>query len=399
MNVKEKLIFSILGLLIGYFFVGYLTWSIKSEDISLIILCMIIFIIINILKLMRYKKKCIKIILIGIVISYLFNSVYLYYDRVKIQFPSKIESNFEENKKDAIILVFPANPPLYQRNNWSQMIYNSCEYSNLQKILFFPFILNKYKDIYKEIGKDPSEELSVDFFEKVKKEDFKNKELYFSFLNHKPILEEQVIKAMQEGAQEIYVVNMLLDQSDQWFQIQERIEKIRFCNYNTEIIYLEPFWKSKELMNSYRKEIRKLTHKSSKQNIGILFVGKGCKRNVQEEYTDSIYQQTLFAKEIKEKLLLDGYDKNNIMISYLNDKKFSIKDVLSQLLEQGITELIIIPIYIPFTSIESKKIIPEIINKMEIPLSMQIKYITHWNLGGEFIQEIKENIKTIENNL
>lgn len=396
MNVKGKLVFLILGLLIGYFFIGYLTWTIQNEDIALVILLIVLFIMINKFKLVKYKKECIKIVLIAIMISYLSNSLYLYHDGVEIQFPSKIESDFQINKKDVVIFVFPANPPVYQQNNWSQVIHNSNEYSDLKKSLFSSFLLYKYKNIYKKIGKDPSEELSIAFFKELKEKNFKNKKLYISFLNHKPILEEQIIEAMQQGAEKIYIVNMLLDQSDQWFEIQERIEKIRFYNYKTQFLYVDPFWKSTELIKSYTKEIQKVTHETNKENIGILFIGKGYKKNIAEEYTDSIYQQTVFAREIKDKLVVDGYDENNIMISYLNDEKFPIKEVLPQLLEESVTELVVVPIYIPFKNLESKVIIPKMIHKIDIPPSIEIKYIVGWDLGKEFIEEIENSIENME---
>ena len=396
MNVKGKLVFSILGLLIGYFFIGYLTWTIQNEDIALVILLIVLFITINKFKLVKYKKECIKIILIATMISYLSNSLYLYHDGVEIQFPSKIESDFQINKKDAVIFVFPANPPVYQQDNWSQVIHNSNEYSDFKKSVFSSFILYKYKNIYKQIGKDPSEELSIAFFKELKEKNFENKKLYISFLNHKPILEEQIIEAMQQGAEKIYIVNMLLDQSDQWFEIQERIEKIRFYNYKTQFLYVDPFWKSTELIKSYTEEIQKAIHETNKENIGILFIGKGYKKNIAEEYTDSIYQQTVFAREIKDKLVIDGYDENNIMISYLNDERFSIKEVLPQLLEEGVTALVVVPIYIPFKNLESKVMIPEMVHKIDIPPSIEIKHITGWNLEKEFIEEIENSIASME---
>lgn len=394
MNIWENISFAIIGLLTGYFIVCYLTWSIQYENIALSVLLILLFILVAKMKSKKDKKVYIKPILICILIGYFMNTIFIYNDGVHIAYPSEMKME-NSNKKDAIIFTFPAYPSLYNQENWSQIIRNSNKYSSLEKRLLSPFILYEYKKIYKKIGKDPSEDLSSDFVEEFKEASPYNMNIYSAFLNHKPVLEEQIIKAIQGGAEKIYIVNMLLDQSDKWFEIQSRVEKVRFYNYDTKILYTAPFGESSELMINYLEQIIDATYERNKVNTGVIFVGKGY-NNMQEQYNNSIYQQTIFAKGIKEKMLMNSYKESNIKIAYLHDNKFSIENVLPELLDEGITELLVIPIYIPFNNMESSILIPSKVNKVDIPSSIRVEYITSWNLQNDFIEVINDKIEFVK---
>lgn len=398
MQFLNKVGFILHGFIIGYLFVYYMISPIYIESKVLILFTCILYFGLHRFRKKLDKKIFGKLILIGILIGYCINTFLTYRDHIKVEYPFDYEEEKSKEKAN-VIMVLPSYPKTYNPKEWSHIIKYSQDYSNISKKIFLPFILNKYKRIYKMIGVDPSKDNAMEFAEKIKYNlDSQKNNLYISYINETPVLEEQIIKALQRAPQNIHIINLLLDQSDDWFMIQERIEGLRYYNYEINISYGDPFWTSKGLKKMFRDKIMNASKEYNKKNTGVLFVGTDSRNSSDNNFQEAYNQQISFAKEVKESLLVEGYNNNKIQIAFLNNKKYSIKEVLMELLNQNIAELVVAPIHIPFDNLDSIQIIPEEIRNVSMPSSIKVRYIAAWNSHPYFIEEVLKRIEETNEN-
>lgn len=393
-NTKSYLVH---GILLGCFATSYMTSSVLMENKMLFVAIFLLFWAINRFKSIKDKKAFTKIMILGILIGYFLNFLFLYGGQIDYQYSVEQQAEQEINE-NAAILVLPTYPKFYEPKTWKHIISNSPNYSKIQKKIFSPFILYKYKKIYKKAGLDPSTQIAKEFENTIKKS-WKNNDgnLYIAYLNQKPLLEEQIIKAIQGGAKNIGIINILLDQSDQWFQIQERVEKVRFYNYNAHVFYNNPFWEEEDLKQALVKKIEDATKEKKKSKVGVLLVGSGYTDRANINVKEADKQQIAFARDIKNHLMLRGYENKKTKMAFLNSNQYSIKRTISEILDQGISELVVAPIYIPFDNLYSTIIIPEQVEKIEIPSSIKVNYVSGWNTHPDFMKAVYRKLDDIYN--
>ncbi len=410
--ILELSIITILSFLNGIFFVKYLSVHPLKMGLFLFLSCITAFISVSITIISINNTGFISVLCILIPFSigyYLMAKIIL--SRSDMEYRPEIIKNRERNGGIAVIYFTHGEPELYDPIGW----INQFKEFDEQKIKFVPFFARPFflwnlrkhylivgKSHHRQEHKKMINSLEQLFNGKHNNENNENNEkndnkikFYLCFLDDHPRPDVTVIQALNDGASKIIVSEVFLTISNHTHEGESLIRKLDVEKYGVEIKYTEPLWNSATLVSMFTHRINMNRNGIDKSKIGVLLVGHGQPKEWDEGFKTETEQEILFREFIRNDLVKDGYNKENIIFAWMEFKEPKPKTAVEQLLKNDVEKIFFFSAAISADSIHSQYDVPKLINKADIPDNIEIKNLGAWNDDPIVIRAIKEKIDSI----
>ena len=402
MSLLLPVLSCISAILLGVFFVKYLTIHPMKMGIYLFLSCLslysIIVILFNILEEISILITC-------------FASIFCFIVGYLIM--AKIVLNPEDTKKilllkrkikepglghTAIIYFTHGEPETYNPIGWIHQ-FREFDEQKIKFIPFFarPFFLYSLRKHYLIIGKSNHRQEHIRMMKSLEKEfkkeeDFSTK-FYISFLDDEPSPDVAIIQALNEGASNIIVSEVFLTISNHTAEGKKLVENLNLERLGITPKFTGPLWDSALLKKMFIQRTNLNLNGTDKSKVGIILVGHGQPKEWDIEFKTSTDQGILFRKDIMKEFEKDGYVKENLVTAWIMFKNPKVEHAMKNLLNrEGIEKIFYFPSSISADAIHSQYDLPKQINNVKIPNNITVKNLGAWNDNPIVISAIKEKI-------
>lgn len=383
-SFKQELICIMLSVLFLNF---YLVFEEPRESLCLILSIYFLFKVFNKEKqtqmdISKNKKRILRISFI--ILAYTLVQMFLYLNTPKTNM--NIEKNYTKQDRKAILLVYEGEASNYNLKN---QVRNIKTHGTILEKMNLPLMLNKSKRDYYKIGKS-------DYRKKanIVKDELQNLmgkdeyEVHLSFFKDKKYVEDTIISIVNNGFSEVIVIPMFIESDKSYEKIEEIIKKTKLFNEEINIKYTEAFSSSEKLINSYMKKIDNQIDKEKLSSTGIILIGKGIEPSKEE---------ALFRSKIKDYLnKFSNIEEKKIKKAWLSNSTPNYIYIIKEILELGISDLIIIHTEPGVTNIDNREIYINLTKKVRFPEGVKIKLIDGFLTQDDLIEEIKNKVEMLE---
>ena len=405
MSLLLPILSCISSVLLGVFFIKYLTIHPMKMGIYLFLSCLslysIIVILFNILEGITTLISC-------------FASIICFIGGYLVM--AKIVLKPEDNKKlplltrkindsglghTAIIYFTHGEPETYNPIGWIHQ-FREFDEQKIKFIPFFarPFFLYSLRKHYLIVGKSNHRQEHIRMMKSLerefKKEDDFSTKVYISFLDDEPSPDVAIIQALNEGASNIIISEVFLTISNHTAEGKKLVGDLNLDRFGITPKFTGPLWDSALLRKIFIQRANLNLDGSDKSKVGIILVGHGQPKEWDIEFKTSTDQGILFRKDIMKDFEKDGYLKENLVSAWMMFKKPKVEQAMEILLNRkGLEKIFYFPSSISADAIHSQYDLPKQINNVKIPNYITVKNLGAWNDDPIVINAIKEKIDKI----
>jgi len=405
MSLLLPVLSCISAVLLGVFFVKYLTTHPVKMGLHLFFSCLSFYSTITILynviegtTLLITSLACIFCFIVGYLLM------------------AKIVLNPEDTRKKpiltrkfdesglghtAIIYFTHGEPETYNPIGWIHQ-FQEFDEQKIKFIPFFarPFFLYSLRKHYLIVGKSNHRQEHIRMMKSLEKafkkeEDFLTK-VYISFLDDEPSPDLAIIQALNEGASNIIVSEVFLTISNHTAAGKKLVENLNLEKFGITPKFTGPLWDSALLKKMFIQRANLNLNGTDKSNVGIILVGHGQPKEWDIEFKTSTDQGILFRKDIMKEFEKDGYLKENLVTAWMMFKNPKVENAMEILLNrEGIEKIFYFPSSISADAIHSQYDLPKKIHNVKIPNNITVKNLGAWNDDPIVISAIKEKIDNL----
>ena len=405
MSLLLPVLSCISAILLGVFFVKYLTIHPMKMGIYLFLsslsLYSIIIILFNILDGIILLITCI-VSLFCFIVGYLLMAKIVLNPEDTKKIPALTRKINEPGLGHTAIIYFThGEPETYNPIGW---IHQFREFDE-QKIKFIPFFarplfLYSLRKHYLIVGKSNHRQEHIRMMKSLEKE-FKKEEdystkVYISFLDDEPSPDVAIIQALNEGASNIIVSEVFLTISNHTAAGKKLVENLNLERLGITPKFTGPLWDSALLKKMFIQRANLNLNDTDKSKVGIILVGHGQPKEWDIEFKTSTDQGILFRKDIIKEFEKDGYLKENLVTAWMMFKNPKVEQAMENLLKrEGLEKIFYFPSSISADAIHSQYDLPKKIHNVKIPNNITVKNLGAWNDDPIVISAIKEKIDKI----
>jgi protoheme ferro-lyase len=261
---------------------------------------------------------------------------------------------------------------------------------------FRPFFFNGFRGEYIEAGSSKHNLIHADMIDSLSalmhEEDDPGLEFYLSFLATDPRPDAMVIQALNEGASKIVLMPVFLTISSHTAEGIELVESVDLPSFDVPLCIADPMWQSLELMHMFLSKVDSDPGNTSKDTAGIMLIGHGQPAEWDLTYPTQTEQENIFREEVKELFIQNGYQEDQIVLSWMDFKEPDIATGAKELADQHLEKILVFPASISADSIHTSIEIPSAIEKAGLPDEIEILYMGSWNDDPLVIEGIRQNI-------
>ncbi len=405
MSILLPVLSCISALLLGVFFIKYLTIHPVKMGFYLFLSCLSLYSIIVIL--FNISDQVILLITC-------FASLFCFI--VGYLLMAKIVLNPEDTKKiplltrkinkpglghTAIIYFTHGEPETYNPIGWIHQ-FQEFDEQKIKFVPFFarPFFLFSLRKHYLIVGKSNHRQEHIRMMKSLEKEfrkedDFSTK-LYISFLDDEPSPDVAIIQALNEGASDIIVSEVFLTISNHTAAGKKLVENLNLERFGITPKFTGPLWDSALLKKMFIQRANLNLNGTDKSKVGIILVAYGQPEEWDIEFKTSTDQQNLFRIDIMKEFEKDGYLKENLVMAWMMFKIPKVENAMEILLKrEGIEKIFYYSSSISADAIHSQYSVPKKIHNAKIPNNITVKNLGAWNDDPIVISAIKEKIDKI----
>lgn len=219
---------------------------------------------------------------------------------------------------------------------------------------------------------------------------------YLAFLDNPPRPDEMAIQAVNEGASKLVVMPVFLTQSSHTQAGEEMIQALELEKRGIRVCYATPLWDAEPLRQMFVSRAAQNLEGVDKAKVGVLLVGHGQPDDWDRIYPTQTEQETAFRSAVRELLIQDGYQPENIILAWMEFKKPAIPESVRSLLDNGVERILVFSASISADSIHSDIQVPEAVHKVAIPKGVEVVNLGAWGNDPSVIQAIRQKIVECE---
>lgn len=368
-NIRQTFLSLLLGVLVV---LGLVYGGIIERGI---IFC-IPFILIGLIKgfVIRDIKGIIVALLVGILCSNI--GLLIYYSDI---FTGEEYVKAENRENTAIVLLTDGEPVRYDVGGILKNTYNGKSVKN--KILA-PLTAYKYKRAYERMGSSKYNEISIGIREDLIERLRINYDVLLYYYEDVPYIYKDIDR-LSRSYDKIIICPIAMGYTYQYEKLEKLID-MRLINNNSSITKLPFLWQSKKLMRGMYLSITKEIPSYKAHMSGVVLL-------LSEDV--GLYEQTIFASELTQRLTNYGIDKKDILPVVLKDDYKDFKKALNLLAGKDIFDVVVINIGSVENKVLNKRAAEEIIKYEKENRNMKIDYISGWGISDELMDEIEYEIR------
>jgi len=301
----------------------------------------------------------------------------------------------------AVVYLTHGEPPGYDPMPWVETMK---EMDSL-KVPFMPTALrplffNAYRNEYLKLGGSPHNIMHgamINSLERLYRQDGdETTRFYLSFLDSNPRPDEMVIRAINAGAKRIVLMPVFVTISSHTEAGQDMVKELNVAQYGVPVCYAEPLWDSELLQQMFVERARKFADDSPRAKVGILLVGHGQPAEWDAVWPTQTTQEIEFREGIVEKLVADGFLRENISLAWMGFKNPPADEEAVRLAKNDLEKLLVFSATISASSLHSIYDIPNTVAQANLPENLEVINLGAWDDDPLVIAAIREKIDACE---
>lgn len=260
--------------------------------------------------------------------------------------------------------------------------------------VFRPFFFQKIRNEYFKVGGSFHNLIHRRTMERIeaayRKKSDPNARCYIAYSDDKPGTDAVAVRAINEGASRIILLNVWMTDSDHLESGLKKIQALHPENYGVRLCITDTLWKSERLMRMNVERALKAAGDMDRADIGILLVAHGQPPSWDALFKKQPEQGNSFRVETKKLLVDEGFKAANIALAYMEFKQPDIKTAVKGLVAAGVKKILVSPVNISAESIHSEHEIPSKVREAGLPSFISVVHLGAWNDDPLLLEELIE---------
>jgi protoheme ferro-lyase len=337
------------------------------------------------------------VVLAGAVVGYL-GTTYSFLDRHdERHLPALAVPSPDQRDHAAVIYFTHGEPPAYDPMPWIET-FRELDADGVSFIPtpFRPFFFQKFREEYLAVGGSPHNFVHQDMAGSLERtfraEGDERTRFYVAFLDSDPRPDEAVIRALNEGARSVTLATVFVTISSHTKAGQSMVEALDVGQYGVPVCFSEPLWSSETLQGMFVTRANANRGETPKSKVGVLLVGHGQPDDWDRIYPTQTEQELRFRQAITDRLVADGYTRENISLAWMEFKEPAIEQAVDGLASRGIQKLMVFATSISASSLHSLYDIPQAVRAAGVPDGVEVLNLGAWDDDPIVIQAIRERV-------
>jgi hypothetical protein len=297
----------------------------------------------------------------------------------------------------AVIYLTHGEPPIYDPISWINQM-NEFDEQGIEfvPLMARPFFMKALRDSYLRVGKSEHREKSTGMFQALEQAyrdagDMDTR-FYLSFLDDNPRAGAAVIRALNDGASRIIVSEVFVTISSHTEEGEHQIREMEPEAYGVELKFTGPLWDSELMYRMFVNRLNANLDGADKANVGVLLVAHGQPAEWDEIWPLQTEQEMLFGQRILERMVADGYRRENISKAWMSFKDPVPAVEVERIYANGVDKLFFFSYTIAAAGMHSQYDIPELVYEGDVPDDFPIINLGAWGNDPLAIRALKEKI-------
>ncbi|HEX5149188.1 MAG TPA: ferrochelatase [Candidatus Limnocylindrales bacterium] len=297
----------------------------------------------------------------------------------------------------AVVYFTHGEPPAYSATPWLETFRElDADAVSFIPAPFRPFFFLAFREEYLKLGGSPHnfihQDMAGSLEERYRAEGDTTTRFYTAFLDSNPRPDEAVIRALNDGASRVDIATVFVTVSSHTKAGQDQVAELDLDRYGVPICFSEPLWNSTTLQEMFVARADANLGGTPKEKVGVLLVGHGQPADWDAKYGTQTEQEIRFREAITDRLVTDGYRRENVSLAWMEFKEPAIDEAVRSLTDRGIERLLVFATSISASSLHSLYDIPEAVTAAGIPAGVEVVNLGAWDDDPLVIRAIKERV-------
>jgi len=400
MRVFGWILMTVFALLTGFFIVQYMVVSPAEMSLYAVLLAIaVVGMVFVYVRTFRGRKVMTLAGLLALACLFggfvLANAVFLGQTEVRtLPVVSRIDGG---DGHEAVLYFTHGEPPGYSAMPWIETM-RELDRDNVPFVpwLVRPIFFSTVRNEYFEAGGSAHNKLHGVFLDDLRRtmpeEEANGTRFYLAFLDSNPRPDEMTIRAINDGASKIIVLEVFITESTHTLAGKEMVAGVHPEDYGVEVCYTSALWDSECLQEMWVETANEMTCGVDKSKVGVLLVGHGQPTEWEEIYPTQNQQESQYRQGIREKLIADGFAPRHVVLGWMEFQEPTITDAAKELGELGVEKILVFSVSLSADSIHSEVEVPAAIENAELPGAIAVEYVGQYCDHPLAIQALVEKI-------
>ena len=297
----------------------------------------------------------------------------------------------------AILYFTHGEPPGYNPMPWILTI-QELDHDNVPFVPWFfrPMFFNTLRNEYLEAGGSPHNMLHYTFIDNLRRAmpeaEANGTRFYLAFLDSAPHPDEVAIQAINDGASKIIILPIFITESTHTIAGREMVASVEPERYGIEVCYAGVLGDSDSLQQVFVERANELSVDVNKSKVGILLVGHGQPTEWENLYPEQNLQETQYRDGIRNKLIVEGFLAENVLLGWMSFQDPSIIESAQELAANNVEKILVFSVSLSAEAIHSLVDVPTDVEAADLPPEITIEYIGQYGDHPLAIQAMIEKI-------
>lgn len=345
----------------------------------------------------RERFAGIAVVLVGATAGYLVATYAFLGTEEHRDLPELAVPAVEQRDHRAIIYFTHGEPPAYSAMPWLET-FRELDADGVSFIPepFRPFFFLAFRDEYLELGGSPHNyihgAMARSLEEAYRAEGDTTTRFYVAFLDSNPRPDEAVIRAINDGASAVDFATVFVTVSSHTKAGQDQVAEVDLEQHGVPVCFSEPLWNSPTLQGMFAARAAANLGGTPKSKVGVLLVGHGQPTDWDRIYPTQTSQEIAFREAIADRLVADGYARDNISLAWMEFREPEISEAVEHLVDRGVEKILVFATSISASSLHSLYDIPEAVVATGVPAGVPVVNLGAWDDDPIVIRAIKERV-------
>ena len=345
----------------------------------------------------RMRLVAVGVVLAGVVVGYLGTTYAFLGSEEERDLPELAVPPPDQRDHPAVVYFTHGEPQAYSPMPWIET-FRELDADGVSFIPtpFRPFFFQRFREEYLKVGGSPHnivhEGMARSLEEAFRADGDDETRFYIAFLDSNPRPDEAVIRALNDGASEVTFATVFVTISSHTKAGQDMVAELDLEQYGVPICFSEPLWDSATLQGMFVSRANTHLGETPKSKVGVLLVGHGQPEDWDRIYPTQTEQELRFREAITDRLVADGYARENISLAWMEFKEPAIEGAVHALAARGIEKLMVFATSISASSLHSLYDIPEAVRAAGVPDGVEVVNLGAWDDDPIVIRAIRERV-------
>lgn len=326
------------------------------------------------------------------------------------------------NKRVAVILLAPGEPPEYDVKSASRRLALADDPQDVPPVLLRPFYLRDLRGKYTTIGGSPYREYHIELAKKVQSRLDASHSVYAAFYSDNPSLADTIRQAFSAGEKRIILVHTRVSNPPDAVLSGDLLENLDLEAQDIHLAEVGPLWDSNLLPQIYVRRVLEAVPQveANPENIGLLLVGRGHpthsrsgSRPSDATTTNGASMQSVtrpsqsastsmrqaqeqdFHNRVRQALLKVGFDGSKVASSWLRWQHPSAVESLDRLVSVGCKTVLWMPSTFAADGINTLYDIPSLLSPLAVSRGAKLASLGAWNADDLAAEDIAARVRAV----